>query len=680
MVERVDLSIADAVVDDDLRNVMMVDKPAELAHNDARRYEESYGEFRNWVDGSLDIYKAELHGVLYPLLVHSFLEIVRRERWKEARTFLDKYGAEFSDGSAEVGSRGRKEEVGSLRGIASVQHLEENDTACLFLQNRYELHLSTYAFELVVMFLTEDPRRHVLLQILNRRCAIRKANVEGTGTGSQAESNREKEGFVGVAEKKGLLKQDILWGRLRPDHYMIPDEADPHAKAKGSKVKPGEKGKPGEKPRDGAKKDAEDDEEPMTNADGTITESKIPLKRYRVGSSVLETAAERKTRAKVLVEEGEKVTSGVSILCYTFTNTKGGGLNCSAVSEDGSMVVAGFGDSSVRVWDAKASGTVGSGEGGFGGRAGRLVGHGGPVYSVEWSKCGKFVLSGGEDGTARLWHVGLKTDVVAYRGHNYPVWSVGWGPLGHYFATGSHDRTARVWCTDRIYPVRVLAGHLADVDVVRWHPNSNYVATGSSDRTARLWDVREGKCVRVFGGQTGTIQSLAFSADGRTLACGGDGGCVEVWDLVMGSRVKKLVGHESTVWALEYSREGSVLASGGGDSAVCVWDAREWCESVAEEESDLLTNGILAHDKENGEANGVVEEDKDRDREGDDEKDKDKDKQPEKENEAARLKRKRAAGNGGLIGKYETKETPIHTLKFTRRNVLIAAGSYGLLN
>lgn len=682
MIERVDLSIADAVVDDDLRNVIMVDKPAELAHNDARRYEESYGEFRNWVDGSLDIYKAELHGVLYPLLVHSFLEIVRRERWKEARTFLDKYGAEFSEESTETGFRGRKEEIASLRGIASVQHLEENETARLFLQNRYELHLSTYAFELIVMFLTEDPRRHVLLQILNRRCAIRKANVEGTGGVSQAEINREREGFVGVTEKKGLLKQDILWGRLRPEHYIIPDEVDANAKAKASKAKPGEKAKLGEKAKDGGKKEGENEEEPTTSSDGTITESKIPLKRYRVGSSVLETTAERKSRAKVLMEDGEKVRSKVSILCYTFTNTKGDGLNCSAVSEDGSMVVAGFGDSTVRVWDAKASGTAGSGEGGFGGRAGRLVGHGGPVYSVEWSKCGKFVLSGGEDGTARLWHVGLKTDVVAYRGHNYPIWSVGWGPLGHYFATGSHDRTARVWCTDRIYPVRVLAGHLADVDVIRWHPNSNYLATGSSDRTARMWDVREGKCVRVFGGQMGTVHALAFSADGKTLACGGDGGCIEIWDIVMGSRVKRLVGHESTIWALEYSREGSVLASGGGDCTVCVWDAKEWCESIVEEENSLLMNGMVAHEGENGEANGIVDEekgkDKAKDKEREVEEEKDKDRERTKETEAAGLKRKQSQADGSLIGKYETKETPIHTLKFTRRNVLIAAGSYGL--
>lgn len=707
---KVDLAVDEAQVDDDLRNVvMMLGRPSDLADSDAKRFEDSYCELRDWVDNSLDLYKAELHTVLYPFLVHCFLEIVRREHLQEARAFLQRCSAEFAEGAATAdGFTGRREELQSLAGIASQQHLEENETAKLFMNNRYEIQLSSYAFELIVSFLSDDKRRHVLLRILNQRCRVlldADVDVPTRAAAAQGGTATDKTGFVPASEKSGLLREDVLWGRLRPEHYMIPDEGEVPAGKKGGKGGVGEKGKlgaaEGKGKSDVTKRDGtgDEDEEPVTREDGTITESKIPLKKYRYGAQGMETAADRKNQASLssaAVAEGTR--SELTILCYTFTNTKGDGLNCSAVSEDGSLVVAGFGDSTVRIWDAKASGTSGSGAGGLGGRPVRLVGHGGPVYSVEWTRCSRFVLSGSEDGTVRLWNASLKTDVAAYRGHNYPVWSVGMAPLGHYFASGSHDRTARVWCTERVTPLRILAGHLADVDSLRWHPNCNYVATGSSDRTARLWDVRDGKCVRVFGAQGGTVHALAFSPDGRTVACGGDGKAIEIWDVAMGTRVTRLMEHKSTVWALDYSREGAVLSSGGADNAVCAWDAGDWSQIIeANEENGGMFgngNGEGNGDGSNGIANGNAEgiggspegeAGSGKGKEGGGEGGSGMEGVTANGGDGNKVKavtgigskrKRRAVGESALIARFDTKDTPVHSLRFTRRNLLIALGSF----
>lgn len=45
----------------------------------------------------------------------------------------------------------------------------------------------------------------------------------------------------------------------------------------------------------------------------------------------------------------------------------------------------------------------------------KLVGHSGPVYSVDLSFCGRYVLSGSEDGTVRLWSLPLRADLVSIR-------------------------------------------------------------------------------------------------------------------------------------------------------------------------------------------------------------------------------------------------------------------------
>lgn len=628
--------------------------------DEASRFETSYSELRSWVDGSLDLYKAELHSVLYPCLVHCFLEIVRRGFVERARGFLNRWKTEFMDGAA-----GRREEILALGGIASQQHLNENATAILFLNNRYELHLTSYAFELVFSFLSDDARRAVLLRILNQRCHVRQ-QVDGAArmsAGGIAKPGASVNGqgaddpvFVPADEKSGLLKHELLWGKLPPALYIIPDSHEVEAaEAAAKKAKEDANAADGATPmtgvtgangatqvkggaagvmpkKDGAKEDGKEkgegedaDDKPHVLPDGTISDSYVPLKRYRPKAQGLDTEDDIKARAalgwrtKLLSESGAASANDSadqecvlpSVLCYTFTNTKGEGLNCSAVSADGAQVVGGFGDSSVRLWDARVSGTAGSDSAGLSGRPSRLLGHSGPVYSVDWTRCGRFVLSGSEDGTVRLWTALHRADLVAYRGHNYPVWSVGFSPLDHYFASGGHDRTARIWSTDRVYPLRILAGHLADVDVVRWHPNCNYLATGSSDRTARLWDVRAGKSVRVLGAR-GTVHALAFSPDGTTLAVAGDDPVVETWDIRSGRRLQRLAAHNGTVWSLDYSKDGAVLASGCADQSVALWDAK-----------------------------GAATD-----------------------------------GEPKPLARLRTKDTPIHDVRFTRRNLLVASGNF----
>ncbi|CAJ1973644.1 unnamed protein product [Sphenostylis stenocarpa] len=248
-------------------------------------------------------------------------------------------------------------------------------------------------------------------------------------------------------------------------------------------------------------------------------------------------------------------------------------------------------------------------------------GHSGPVYAASFSPVGDFILSSSADSTIRLWSTKLNANLVCYKGHNYPVWDVQFSPVGHYFASSSHDRTARIWSMDRIQPLRIMAGHLSDVDCVQWHANCNYIATGSSDKTVRLWDVQSGECVRVFVGHRGMILSLAMSPDGRYMASGDEDGTIMMWDLSSGRCLTPLIGHTSCVWSLAFSSEGSILASGSADCTVKLWDVNTSTKvSRAEEKS--------------GNAN--------------------------------RLR---------SLKTLPTKSTPVYSLRFSRRNLLFAAGA-----
>ena len=148
----------------------------------------------------------------------------------------------------------------------------------------------------------------------------------------------------------------------------------------------------------------------------------------------------------------------------------------SLVSADGSLVVAGFADSSLRVWDLLDDEADGveeerqqawlvstdasvarvfppplqrplpslpspspslSSSAAPRSRCLPLVGHSGAVYGCSLSPDSSFLLSSSEDATIRLWHLPTGANLVAYRGHQFPVWDVAFSPLGYHFASAA---------------------------------------------------------------------------------------------------------------------------------------------------------------------------------------------------------------------------------------------------
>eukprot|EP01103_Thecamoeba_quadrilineata_P012702 TRINITY_DN3335_c0_g1_i2.p1 TRINITY_DN3335_c0_g1~~TRINITY_DN3335_c0_g1_i2.p1 ORF type:complete len:422 (-),score=60.83 TRINITY_DN3335_c0_g1_i2:110-1375(-) len=358
-----------------------------------------------------------------------------------------------------------------------------------------------------------------------------------------------------------------------------------------------------------------------------------------------------------------------SICFFTFLNTYQC-LNAIEMSADASMIAAGFSDSVIKLWDLKrdshkifpdrngprkasAVGDVANTTTSTAGASTAngatkksptdyhlLQGHFGPVYGLSFTPDHQFLFSASEDTTVRLWSTEYKKNLVAYKGHNHPVWDVSCSPLGHYFATASHDRTARLWSTDNIFPLRIFAGHLSDVDCVKFHPNCNYIATGSSDKSLRLWEVNTGECVRIFTGHFGGVNTLAISPDGRVLASGGEDKNVILWDIGSGKKIKTLQGHKKTIWSLDFSAEGSVLASGSADNTICLWDinkARSGSTLNLNLQADNPSLLKLNNNTNNKESSTSI---------------------------------------GDMLAMFATKKTPVCSVKFTRRNLLLAAGSF----
>jgi WD40 repeat protein len=138
-------------------------------------------------------------------------------------------------------------------------------------------------------------------------------------------------------------------------------------------------------------------------------------------------------------------------------------------------------------------------------------------------------------------------------------------------AAGSFDGSISVW---GLADGRLLGRFPLGADRVLCAaavPGTSLVAVGTRDRLVIIFDVDTGQ-LTILRGHKNQVRSIAPLADGR-LASGSYDGQVLVWDL-LGQRSHRAGSHTTWCLAVAAPRRPGPLASGSDDGVVRVWDAR----------------------------------------------------------------------------------------------------------
>ncbi|HYJ88072.1 MAG TPA: TIR domain-containing protein, partial [Pyrinomonadaceae bacterium] len=199
-----------------------------------------------------------------------------------------------------------------------------------------------------------------------------------------------------------------------------------------------------------------------------------------------------------------------------------------------------------------------------------LRGHTAPVRFASFSPKGDFVLTAGEDNTARIWRSDGRGQPVVLAGHTQMLRLAVFSPDGERVLTASDDGTARVWRADGTGKPVILEGHSDGLMTAAFDPSGQRVITASRDKTARVWRADGSGDSVVLQGHEAFVTVGTFSPGGDKVLTASFDGTARVWPI--GRPGDPLIFlHKRSVLVADFCPRGERIVTGTAEGVTTVW-------------------------------------------------------------------------------------------------------------
>ena len=240
-----------------------------------------------------------------------------------------------------------------------------------------------------------------------------------------------------------------------------------------------------------------------------------------------------------------------------------GSVEALAVSRDGSTLISGAADGTLRVWDIGAGRT-----------AKTLTGHTGPILCVALAADGHRAVSGSEDRTIRVWDLEDGRALHVVREHMGAVHGIALSPDGQTIASISEDRTVRLCELLTGRGRHLFTGFSHQSRAIAWMPDGRHVVFSPGDETVVVLDVAKKQITTTCRGHESIIRAIAVSADGRRILCGSADRSVRLFDATSGELIRTFQGHADQIECVGMTKDGRVGVSGALDATLRSWDLK----------------------------------------------------------------------------------------------------------
>ena len=165
--------------------------------------------------------------------------------------------------------------------------------------------------------------------------------------------------------------------------------------------------------------------------------------------------------------------------------------------------------------------------------------HSDTVFDVEFSRDGRYIVSGAADKFVKLFEVETGKLVRSYEGHTNHVLAVSIKADGSSLASGGADNAIKIWNLETGEQRRTINNFQKQVTALDYIGVSDNLVGCGGDKTVRLFTASNGNNFRTFGGMPDFVYDAVATPDQGLVIAGGEDGVIRVWNGQNGNEVTK---------------------------------------------------------------------------------------------------------------------------------------------
>ncbi|XP_008546807.1 target of rapamycin complex subunit lst8 [Microplitis mediator] len=176
-----------------------------------------------------------------------------------------------------------------------------------------------------------------------------------------------------------------------------------------------------------------------------------------------------------------------------------------------------------------------------------------------------------------------------YEGASKNITSLGFQEDGKWMFTGSEDFTARIWdIRSGTFQCQRIFQASSPVNCVCLHPNQSQLIVGDQTGIIHLWDLRSDRNEQLIPEAEASIQDVAINAEGTYMAAVNNKGNCYIWTLTGGVGEEmtklhphhKLTAHKRYALKCKFSPDSSLLVTTSADQTARVWKTSDFSPSI----------------------------------------------------------------------------------------------------
>lgn len=242
-----------------------------------------------------------------------------------------------------------------------------------------------------------------------------------------------------------------------------------------------------------------------------------------------------------------------------------------------------------------------------------------PIFSLEYSHNGKWLLSGDQSGCIKFWQPNFNNVNILNKAHEDSIQDLCFSPNDSKFLSCSDDQTLKIWDFSTSKEESVLKGHHWDVKSCDWHSSLGLVVSGSKDNLVKFWDPRDGKCISTLHDFKHTVTKTTFQKGGneRLLAACSRDHSTRIFDIRMLRSISIIKSeNEADLTSISWHPiHSTMLTIGAYDGSLSHYDITKTTD-IEKFNDKINRNKNLGGDKANNEAEGredIADEEEDDD-------------------------------------------------------------------